>query len=375
MATHIKDLNIESYRGINELDIKNLGDVNILLGDNNVGKTSVLEAIQLLCLPTEFGMIQVARQRENGRMVLRSRLGIMDSVMFLFNVYNQDKQSKHYMIRIGGNVLESVGEVEISAQVVHQLIDWNNLSDYEKRILKDQGINPDEETPTLVGVIRNSFKTDKQMTFFENKEIKFELNNYSRGARYDRDTDLIGVSMVQTIDHLIGDSLNQLIKDKYRKDRAVELLKEFDETISDIRYIREDNGHRFYPVIENDHQDYIPLSLYGDGMKKVLTMLNAMIGMENGIVLIDEFETALHTSAMKNVFRFLVDLAKELNIQLFLTTHSIEAVDKLLGCVEEDIEKVRVVRLRKKKGLTYAKVIEGREARTGRLEYNMEYRV
>ena len=41
----IKDFLIGSYRGLNKVTLQNLSDINILVGINNVGKTSVLEAL------------------------------------------------------------------------------------------------------------------------------------------------------------------------------------------------------------------------------------------------------------------------------------------------------------------------------------------
>ena len=43
MAVYLNDMVIDSYRGIRKLKIQDLGDINILVGDNNAGKTSVLE--------------------------------------------------------------------------------------------------------------------------------------------------------------------------------------------------------------------------------------------------------------------------------------------------------------------------------------------
>lgn len=51
MENHIKSLQIETYRGIKDLHVDNLGSVNVFVGDNNLGKASVLEAIELMCNP------------------------------------------------------------------------------------------------------------------------------------------------------------------------------------------------------------------------------------------------------------------------------------------------------------------------------------
>ena len=48
MAKHIRQIDIEAYRGIQDLSLKNLNSINILTGNNNSGKTSVLELISSL---------------------------------------------------------------------------------------------------------------------------------------------------------------------------------------------------------------------------------------------------------------------------------------------------------------------------------------
>ena len=115
-------------------------------------------------------------------------------------------------------------------------------------------------------------------------------------------------------------------------------------------------------VIETKDENYIPISLYGDGLKKSLTMLNAIIKSQNGILLIDEYEMSLHTSIMEKVFKFIVETARKLNVQLFLTTHSLEAVDKMLKSNRNILDDMYIIRLRKSDEKTFAKIIGGKEA-------------
>ncbi|NES25231.1 MAG: AAA family ATPase, partial [Symploca sp. SIO3E6] len=47
----LNTLKIENFRGFKSFELQQLGRVNLLVGVNNSGKTSILEAIQLLCSP------------------------------------------------------------------------------------------------------------------------------------------------------------------------------------------------------------------------------------------------------------------------------------------------------------------------------------
>mgnify|MGYP000565099019 CR=1 FL=1 len=54
MDNHISDIYIRSFRGISNLELKDIKLINILTGDNNGGKTSVLEVIQSIRNPCNF---------------------------------------------------------------------------------------------------------------------------------------------------------------------------------------------------------------------------------------------------------------------------------------------------------------------------------
>src|SRR5262245_18774808 len=60
----LRDLRISGFRGFREFAMSGLGRVNLLVGTNNCGKTSVLEAISLLSVPgTAAQLWQVQSRR------------------------------------------------------------------------------------------------------------------------------------------------------------------------------------------------------------------------------------------------------------------------------------------------------------------------
>lgn len=74
------------------------------------------------------------------------------------------------------------------------------------------------------------------------------------------------------------------------------------------------------------------MNVYGDGMKKAILLMSAVIKAKGGILLLDEFETAIHTSAMEKTFQWILETCQKLHVQLFLTSHSKEAIDMVLKC-------------------------------------------
>ena len=71
-------------------------------------------------------------------------------------------------------------------------------------------------------------------------------------------------------------------------------------------------------------------------MRRALQIAMTIPGVRDGILLVDEIESALHTSALASVFRLLASACKEHNVQLFATTHSLEAVDAILQAALPD---------------------------------------
>lgn len=127
----------------------------------------------------------------------------------------------------------------------------------------------------------------------------------------------------------------------------------------------------------------MPLSTYGDGIKKVLSIANAIAQSSNGVLLIDEIDTAIHAKYYDDIFKFIMKAAKQYNVQMFITTHSIEAVDGLLKTqVKDDVydlndDPIRVITLRKDReaNKTFSRTMTGRDVYINREKFNFEVRI
>jgi Predicted ATPases len=363
MKKHIRNLKISSFRGIRELDISDLSDVNIFVGDNNSGKTSVLEAIQLINNPTFYNTVLVSREREKYRFRM-GNLTQFESFMYLFP-HNSDSflESTQYSVRIDSTIGDDKEFIEITGFLDHQLIDWGKypISKYKS----SESLEKESEVLTFFGNLRSSFND-----FYET----IEINDYMSISRADsKEMRIFPMKKVGSVDHVAENSFKFILDNREFREQAIELLNEFEPNIKDLRY-SEGNERRAIPIVETK-TDSLPLSMYGDGMKRAIALLNALIPSESGVVLIDELETAIHTSAMDSVFSFILNSAKKLNVQLFITTHSLEAVDKLLENSGNNLERIRLIRLKNKSGKTYAKVLNGLEAKGYREKFDMELRI
>ena len=106
-------------------------------------------------------------------------------------------------------------------------------------------------------------------------------------------------------------------------------MRQFDNSISDICYTKADDGTYLESIITKDGVN-MPFSVYGDGIKKILYILNKLFYAADSILLVDEIETGLHKKYYDILFPVVFALANKLNVQLFIATHSIEAIDAIL---------------------------------------------
>lgn len=72
MEKHIQEFTVHAYKGIHDLKLENLNLINILTGDNNSGKTSVLELLSTLGNPQNTDAWVLCARTDNLR--TRNRL-------------------------------------------------------------------------------------------------------------------------------------------------------------------------------------------------------------------------------------------------------------------------------------------------------------
>lgn len=353
MTKHITNLKIETYRGIRDLDLYNLSDINIFVGDNNCGKTSVLEALKMLSQPNDLGsIIKVALSRKNK---IKSE-DFIDTTLTIFKkeTPNEVWNKNTYSLGMSCSLYNRSVSLEIFAGTSVKI---NFLNEEEKLVIDgtlrvtDNFSNSNKLKDTLFTIESNSALTiDTTEEIYKCVFMPISVNLYSS---------CVGL-------------YPEVIKTE-KKGLFIQVLKIFDKDIYDISIVEE------MIWIHHQKKETMPLFSYGTGMQKALLMSIVLIMAKDGVLLIDEIETALHTLALKDVFEFLIKACKRMKVQLFATTHSIEAIDKLLSTANDTghIDEVRVITLKKNKKIdkTLARILTGKEALEDRENYEMELRV
>ena len=92
----------------------------------------------------------------------------------------------------------------------------------------------------------------------------------------------------------------------------------------------------------------VPMGFLGDGVGRLLSMSLAFQEASNGTILIDEVENGLHHSALQGVWENLNRLSQRFNVQVFATTHSYECMvaarDAFAAAEQQDLHIHRLQR-------------------------------
>lgn len=325
MSIKLKDLKVRCYRGIRELVLDDFNHVNILVGDNNAGKTSVMEMITALNSPLSLMVWnEIASKKSDNYRGIRYYSAYN-------NIFPIDKEKK---ISFSGNFAD-YGNMSVSMSATE---DTTTISERELNRINGfirTGHQDDEETYVSARRLEVLLEANLEQENFEVYDFQRRPprigNHAPRKIVINENT-----VFIEPRDGLENDFsyMNKVLLDSSYHAQLVEILQEFDASISDILSI-EEMGRPVYYVRTSNHDNAIPISVYGDGLKKALIIFAMLASNKGGIVLIDEVESSMHTSAMNKIFNMIVSWARKLDIQLFLSTHSEEALNILLNCNEQ----------------------------------------
>jgi hypothetical protein len=84
------------------------------------------------------------------------------------------------------------------------------------------------------------------------------------------------------------------------------------------------------------HDVPVPIGSLGDGIWRMLAMAIAITQCAGGMLLVDEIDTGLHYTVMSDMWKLIFGAARELDVQVFATTHSFDCIQSLAQvCVSE----------------------------------------
>ena len=346
----LTSLKIQNFRAFRFLEMNDLGAVNLIVGKNNSGKTSLLEAVYLI---SRGGSASAAFNLQTLRFPTAN---LAEHAAQAFETY-----IKH---------LFHQQKIDAPIQIEAAFSDCEVL-----RLTLALASKPDISIPLSADYVQNLAVKAKLRRV--NAEIKSESRAWIEGAKILMDPPGADEPLFHALFHRnrgggAESSYAQMMGELRRRKKegaVLSSLKIIEPDLKEIADISFAGSSLLFCDI--GLPEMVPLSLLGDGVSGTLRLILKLAAAQGGAALIDEIENGLHYSVQSDVWAAIDEAARQSDTQIFAATHSLECVKAAHKSIGAD--RLRLHRLQKKGGeircVTYSQ-----DAINGALKFNLEVR-
>ncbi len=351
----LKSLRIAQFRGLQELKLDGFSRINLFVGSNNAGKTSVLDALALFCRPLD---IANWRETARGREVKSARTPETEPFKWLFPQFLESTLPDPHSIWIYGDGAFAGRRVLAQYEEFREF--GSNQDEQDQLPFPD--IEPDESSGIRIRVsadyalttgdlLDNSREAQNQIDF---KVVENRRNVFPTAVS----APVIDIVLISPHTHRTTQDASWYLSRAIQREKTnenyresvLEILRRIDPDVMDLSIV--ETGKTTTSIfIKHRLTGQTPIHAFGDGFRRALLIAATIPSVRNGVLLIDELEAALHVSVLDSVLETLRWAADIYNVQVFATTHSLEAVDSVITAFDGEIDKLAAFRLERRDGV------------------------
>lgn len=276
----LTNLEIQQFRGLEHVKFENLGRANLILGGNNTGKTSILEALTLL-------------------------LGSKEQLQILPRIFRETPK----------------GNAEMN-------------SNFWRHILKDDDIENlkiSANELALNGLIKGKewYLRKSPSEIYPNDFVRINSNGAVSVMRTEKTCSLSTISTGHQDPTLISDLYSQIAPLNPKNESRLEyLLKEsIEPRLISLRYGKSIGAKQSLVHVDLGENKMLPFTQLGQAFSRTLQVYCEIFASRPKILLIDEIENGLYYEGMEDYWKGLMAVLEDQDIQLFATTHSRECME------------------------------------------------
>lgn len=324
---------VENFRSLKHLKLEKLARVNLLVGKGNVGKTSVLEGLWALIAIRGTDWLAVL-EKERG---IEKNKSDFRHLFYGFNAANPVKFTATYTTFTTGVPNEheqlSVG-FELPSRVPYANSNGNYSGQFASTLKRDGSdvmlvnVQLSAAAPNL-GFTLHRLNDEGLALLPTSTEAGNFLGAQQMSFTRNRRVELI----TTTIDRSFLSQKIESIKVGKGETPLIRTLQLVDSRIQKIELV---SGGQIYLDLGEQFSTLMPLNLLGEGIQRLLDVSSGIAAAAGGSVLIDEIDNGLHYSALRILWKGILQAAREYDVQIVATTHSAEALRHLTWVLNEE---------------------------------------
>jgi AAA15 family ATPase/GTPase len=355
----VESLDIQNFRCFRRLRLDGLKRINVIVGENASGKTSLLESLFLTAGTTSQVAIKlrIFRGFGVGIEVTDNRVSYESLWKDLFFDLDQRKQISIALQGSDNNTRSLKISYKPDAHAVGVLDQ-----------LSPSGAAVDAMS---ISPIVFEWKRKADRKWFAAQPHLTSDKGIDFGGSYESFPAIIFSPGFREAPPENAKRFSEIRRQK-KEGRILDALRQEFPFIEDLSIEFNVGTPTIYASI-NSVKERLPLPLVSDGVHRLLSLLIAIETFANGIVLIDEIENGFYYKRFPSIWSLLLRFCKECNTQIFASTHSMECLQAILPTLESDENDFSLLRLERKEGESRARIFSGRDLRSA-IEQEVEIR-
>ncbi|MDP2901661.1 MAG: AAA family ATPase [Methylovulum sp.] len=340
----LNSLTIKNFRSLEDFQVTTLGRVNLIVGKNNSGKSSVLEALRIYAGNAHQDVLEKIAKGHDEPCFLdnNAKEGIKGSLpyedLFTGRQFPEDEKPIvigeqdddralriYHVYRVEKEVIAT--DEEGNKEAIKRPVSITHLGLTEFNQVIGEGLLIKKAGKTA-GIDFNVISPDFRRFVTVGKPLPCSVIP----------------TQLLTMNELANDwdSIALTEAEETVKEAMKIILPEFENLIfvNDASYSENKDIRRIAKVKIKGLSRPVPLNSLGDGMVRILQLVLKLFPAQGGFLLIDEFENGLHYSVQEKVWRLLFELSAKLDIQVFATTHSWDCIESFakVAIEKQDVE-------------------------------------
>ncbi len=320
---HLTYFKVENFKRFDSLELTDIGQFNLIVGDNNVGKTSLLEVLQISFHGAET--IYNYHRTLGLRGIELNAKRILDLDGNVINIYYPNENYLDYLLKDKTRPLVINFKIPTESDDIHiddgGFINLRRPGEFEFKFIKVEGAS-DSAAPYQAKI------------FNATNEVIFNLHQDDLNNAYLNRYLPIVIFRPKKAEDIFNDFQKSIGKSRKLRDEFIDSLRFILPKIEEIQSI-EIGGVDVLAIGLKGEDEFTSLNAFGEGTQRTFEILIEILKNKNARLFIDEVDTGIHYSRLKSLLKNVVNLALTNDVQLFMTTHSLECQQAFAEVFEE----------------------------------------